>query len=178
METGLAADGSTEKCPRSEALEIAFAVDLEVVKEHAQWRNPEFKPRVGAHQSSVAEGVAGAAPAWVVHLHSRVLGRELSSEEAGRYAELVKAAKIEEPGARREFGVFERRRDGNVSKQIARTRWVSTWRMVDGRKSVKARLAAKGYEDPDIREGIVDTSGCVSIRSPHLRVISLCPIKS
>ena len=53
----------------------------------------------------------------------------------------------------------------DVSKQIVQTRWV------------EARLAAKGHQDPDLREGLVDTSGCVSLRSPHLQVISLSAIK-
>ena len=37
------------------------------------------------------------------------------------------------------FDVFEKREVGNVSKQIARTRWVLTRKMVDGRKSAAAR---------------------------------------
>ena len=49
--------------------------------------------------------------------------------------------------------------------------------MVDGQKSVGARLVARGYQDPDLREGLVDTSGCVSLRSSPLQVISLCAIK-
>ena len=32
---------------------------------------------------------------------------------------------------------------------------------------------AKGYQDPDLWEGIVDTFECVSLRSSHLQVISL-----
>ena len=45
--------------------------------------------------------------------------------------------------------------------------------MADGQKSATARLAAKVYQDPDIREGAVDTSVCVSLRSSHLQAISL-----
>ena len=45
--------------------------------------------------------------------------------------------------------------------------------MVDGIKKVKARLVAKGFQDPDLTEGLVDTSGCVSLRSSHLQVASL-----
>ena len=48
---------------------------------------------------------------------------------------------------------------------------------MDGVKSVKARLAAKGFQDPDLKEGLVETSGCVSLRSPHLRAISLSALK-
>ena len=44
---------------------------------------------------------------------------------------------------------------------------------MDGIKKEKARLVAKGFQDPDLTEGLVDTSGCVSLRSSHLQVVSL-----
>ena len=89
METGTAAEGTTGKRPRSEALEIALAVDLEVVKGHAQCWNPELKPQVDVHQSSVAEGVDGAISAWVADERNRVLRQELSPEEEEETAEFV-----------------------------------------------------------------------------------------
>ena len=46
-----------------------------------------------------------------------------------------------------------------------------TWEEVDGVKTVKARLAAKGYQDPALREGDVDAVGCVSRRSSHLHLV-------
>ena len=49
--------------------------------------------------------------------------------------------------------------------------------MADGRKSVKARLVATGYQEPDPQGGVADTSGCVSLRTSHPQVISLCAIK-
>ena len=42
---------------------------------------------------------------------------------------------------------------------------------------MKARLAAKGFQGPDSHEGLVDTSGCVSLRSSHFKVISLSAIR-
>ena len=56
MGTSTAAGGFTAKRPLSEALEIASAVDLEVVKEHALWWNPGLRPQVGARHSSAADG--------------------------------------------------------------------------------------------------------------------------
>ena len=38
------------------------------------------------------------------------------------------------------------------AKDIVDTRWVLTWKEVDGRKTVKARFVAKGYQDPDLRD--------------------------
>ena len=80
MDTGAAVGGNFEKRPRGGTLEISRAVDLGVVKEHAQWWNPELKPQVEAHNSSAAEGVDGAASEWVADQCNRVLGQELSSE--------------------------------------------------------------------------------------------------
>ena len=48
------------------------------------------------------------------------------------------------------------------------TRWVRAWKMVEGVRTVKARLAAKDFQDPDLGDGVVDTIGYVSVRSPHL----------
>ena len=70
-------------------LEIALVVDTSVVKEHAQWRNPDLKPQVEALQSSVVEGVDGAASSWAADECDRVLGREVSLEEEGMHAHKV-----------------------------------------------------------------------------------------
>ena len=44
---------------------------------------------------------------------------------------------------------------------------------MDGAKRAQARLVAKGFQDPDLKLGLMDTSGCVSLRSSHLQVASL-----
>ena len=82
MGIGTAAYGNPGKRPHSVAREIALAVDLEVVKEHAQWRNPELRSQVAANQSSVLGGVGahqssviGAVSEWVAGECGRVLGR-------------------------------------------------------------------------------------------------------
>ena len=36
--------------------------------------------------------------------------------------------------------------------------------MKEGKKCAKANLAAKGFQGPNLKEGLVDTSGCVSLR--------------
>ena len=57
--------------------------------------------------SPVAEGVDGAASAWVADECSTVLGQELSPEEEEQHAELVQAAKIEAVGAWKKFELVE-----------------------------------------------------------------------
>ena len=123
------------------------------------------------------EGVGGAASAWVADESDRVLGQVLSPEEEEQHGEVARAAKIEDLGAWKKFDVFEPQRSCNVSKQIAQTRWVLTWKMAAGRKSVKARLASKGDWGPDLQEGTVGTPGCVTFRSTSPQVISLCALK-
>ena len=59
IDTGTGVGGNTEKRPMCDALEIAFAVDVEVVKEHARWWNPALKPQVEVPHSSVMGGVNG-----------------------------------------------------------------------------------------------------------------------
>ena len=78
MEMGTEVDGNYERRPRSAVLGIALAGYSEVVKEHAQWRNPGLKPQVEAHQSSFVEVVDGAVSAWVADECNRELGQELS----------------------------------------------------------------------------------------------------
>ena len=45
--------------------------------------------------------------------------------------------------------------------------------MVNGEKCVKSHLVATGFQDPDLLEGVADTSGRVSFRSSHLQVVAL-----
>ena len=71
-----------------------------------------------------------------------------------------------------------RGRDCNVSNQMVQAKRVITGKMAEGQKSVKARLAAKGYQDTDIRGGVADTPGCVCLRPSCPQVISLCPVKT
>ena len=42
---------------------------------------------------------------------------------------------------------------------------------------MKARLVAKGFQGPDLKAGLVDTSGCASLRSSHPQVVSLRAIR-
>ena len=49
--------------------------------------------------------------------------------------------------------------------------------MVDGAKTAKPRLVAKGLQDPDLGDGVVDTPGCVSLRLSHSQNLSLSAVK-
>ena len=43
--------------------------------------------------------------------------------------------------------------------------------MADGKKDVKVSLAARGYQDPDPRNGFAKTWGRVSLRSSRLQAL-------
>ena len=104
-------------------------------------------------------------------------GGGLSLEEEQQRTELGQAARTRELDAWKKFDVYEPRKNGNVSKQIAKTRWVSAGKTADERKSVKAHLAPRSYRNPDPQEGLVDTSGYVRLRSYRVQALSLCAIK-
>ena len=53
------------------------------------------------------------------------------------------------------------------------TPWVLTWKMVEGVKTAKARLVARGFRDPDVEDGDVASAGSVGLPSSHLQFISL-----
>ena len=127
--------------------------------------------------SPEVEGVDTAISAWVADECNRVLGKELTDDEVSSHPALAQDAKIKELLAWNTFKVFNPVMATEVNKKVVDTRWVLTWKMVEGKQCIKARLAAKGFQDPDLQEGLVDTSGCVSLRSSHLQVISLSALK-
>ena len=66
------------------------------------------------------------------------------------HADLVREGKLRELAAWGKFDVYAQRNACHFSKKAAQTRWVLTRKMVDGEKCVKARVAAKGVQDPDL----------------------------
>ena len=57
------------------------------------------------------------------------------------------------------------------------TRWALTREIADGEEDVKARSVAEGRQDPDLDNGLVGTSGCVSLSFSHLQVLALGGLK-
>ena len=138
------------KRSRGDVPAITMEVDLAVVQAHAQWWPPDLKPKMEASPSEAVEGVDGAISAWVADECNRVLGQELSQEEDEMRADLAREGKRRELEAWGEFDAFSPLSACKVQKQLVDTRWALTWKMVEGRECVKARLAAKGSQDPDL----------------------------
>ena len=80
------------------------------------------------------------------------------------HVDSARDAKKQENNAWEQFKVLKPLKERSISKALVSTMWVITWKMADGKKSVRARLVAKGYLDPNSKEGNVGTSGCVSLR--------------
>ena len=96
------------------------------------------------------------------------------AEGGGRtFSDLVRKGALGELEAWGHFRVFSPEKSGTQSTDLFETRGELTWKEVDGEKTVKAQVAATGYQDSDLPMGSVDIAGCVSRRSSHLQVISL-----
>ena len=145
----------------------AFVVEKEVVKDHAHKKKHVSDARWNAANAPGAEGADAAISGWIAEERNRLSGRKLTEEEE----------KL--GGARRVMrrGGYLAHVCGTSSTSVVDTRWAPTWKLAAREKDIQASSAAKGYRGPDLREGIVETSGGVSIRSSHLRVISLGALK-
>ena len=93
------------------------------------------------------------------------------------HADLAREAEARELFARKQFEVFRPLKEGSNSKSVLSTRRLLTWKMADDRDNAKARLVARGYQEPDLKEGGVDKSGRVSLRSSCPQVIPLGALK-
>ena len=51
-----------------------------------------------------------------------------------------------------------------------------TWKVIEGKTSVKARSAVKGFVDTDLQPDPGETAGCVSLRPSHFQLVSLCAV--
>ena len=115
-------------------------VDLAAALAHAQRWPPELKYKLEAKPSAAIEDVDGAISAWVADECDRILRQELTLEEAEVHANLATAGKQRELADWREFDVFSPHEACKAQKQIVQTRWVLTWKMVEGKKCVEAHL--------------------------------------
>ena len=170
---------SSEKKSRLGDLHLAFVMNQEVVKERAQWRRPELGEkietytRLGPGASVFVGGGRAVLSAWAAEECNRILGQELTEGGKRTFSDLVKTPKARELEAWEHFRVFSLVQLDTQQIDRVDTRRVLTWNQVDGVKNVNARLAAKGFQDPDLRMGNVDIAGSMSRRSSHLQVISL-----
>ena len=141
---------------KQDALRMSFVDNKEIVKAHCT----HHLAALGGTQTLA--GLESALAAWIAAQCGRPLGQELSSDDVNRFAAEVGAAKNRELGAWCKFQVFSPVLWKKGAKDIADTRWVLLWKSVEGRRAVKAQLVARGFQDPDLAAGLVDTSSCAT----------------
>ena len=64
-------------------------------------------------------------------------------------------------------------KEGALSKSVADTREGLAWKTAKGERNAEACVVAQGRQDPDLKDGFMDTPGCVAICYSRLRVILL-----
>ena len=171
-----------EKCVVGD-LHLAFFVDKEVVKGHAQWWRSEMKEKIDTQtrKGSGAPFLLGdGGPVLSLGVSGECcpgLGQDLTEERERTRVDLVRKADEKGLDVWKHVKVFPPVKMGSQSKDVADTRWALTWGVVEGAKTVRARLVAKGDQGPDLRNGNLDIAGCVSRRWPHIQLISLGALK-
>ena len=120
--------GSQEKRRRVGDLHVASVAGREVVKWHAQWRNPDWKSMLDATQASEAEGADNATSGWVSEESNRALRQELTEDAGNFYGDLARAAMDRELNAWKHFKVFGPFQEGSNSKSVVNNRRVPAWK--------------------------------------------------
>ena len=62
------------------------------------------------------------------------------------------------------------------ARPAAGPRRALTWKVADGRATVKRRLVTNGFQDPDLKNGLVETAGRVSLLPSPLKAGSLSAV--
>ena len=156
-----------EKRIKHDALRLSLVGNKETIKAHCAHH------LAAVDGTQAIEGMEAALTAWVAAQCDRPMGQELRADDELHFVKEVEAAKRRELDAWCKFQVFSPVLGTRVTKDVVETRRVPTWKDLDGKRAAKDRWVARGFQGPDLAEGLVDTSSCVSLRSSHLQVISL-----
>ena len=142
-----------EKRVSRDALQVSLVANKNFAKDHASWRNPTLKSQINLAAVAPIDGVESAISARAALACEKALGQELCAQEEHLRVELVASAKTKDLEARVEFKVFTPVRSSSLPESPVDTRLFLARKMVGGKKSAKARLAAKGFQDPDLQGG-------------------------
>ena len=114
-----------------------------------QWRRPEMRSRLDSQaqkdrSASVGlDGVGAALSARVAEGRERILGWELAGKGAKLHNGQASEEKERELSTWKLFKILSLIREGASSKGIAGTRLALTWKVVDAKKTAKARFVAQ-----------------------------------
>ena len=118
---------------------------LDVAKEHAQWWHPDMTEKIDTQTrknpgaSFIMNGAGPALSAKAAEECNRVVGRELTEGGERLHADLARQAKEQELDAWNQFKFFSPVKKDPQSKDVVDTRWVLTWKEVEGAKTAKSR---------------------------------------
>ena len=123
-----------EKRRKQDALRTAFVHNEETLKAHCtHWAAyADGAPTIG--------GLEAALTALAAKVCERPLVQELSRDEELRFAQEVDAAKKRELDAWCKFQVSSPVPQKSATKGVVETRWVPTWKDLDGKRTVKGWL--------------------------------------
>ena len=116
-----------EKRPKLDVLRAASANNKETIKANCVF------PLASLTGSPSLEGMEAALTAWIAQICDRPSGQELSVDEERRFAAEVEAAKNRELDAWGKVQVFSPVLSGKVTKDVVDTRWVLTWKDLEGK---------------------------------------------
>ena len=116
------------------------------MKKHAQWAAHGCRGR-GRHDICVGAG------GMQTRFGPGAIGRG-----AHLHADLAQVAREKKIAAWQQCKVAQPLRQGCDSKSAVATWWIPEWKVVDGRKTVEARMASRGFQDPDRQVGSVESS--------------------
>ena len=131
---------AAKRCRRADA-HLNFVTNKEIPKQHGQWRETEmqFVRNTSSNMWGGAINVVSAAKA--ADDCNRILRQGLPPGEESVYAKDVLTAKTRELDVWTQFKVCSPLEPGKCTGEVAGARWVLTWKMVEGVKTVRARLA-------------------------------------
>ena len=141
-----------ERC-RAGDLPSVFAAEKEAVEEHAQLWNSDVRTRRTAAHASAAGGADAASSTRNAETCDRVSGHEMTGAEGKLHRGMVRTAKRRELNAWKKVKVSQTQKGRALCKSVVDARWTPTWKMVDGKEDVKARLVSNGYQGPDPWDG-------------------------
>ena len=85
----------------------------------------------------------------------------LDAKEQAANWQLVKESMLKELKSWNQLGSWEKI-DRNDAKNIIDSRWVVTWKMIDGKKGIKSRLVVRGFNESQADE--LNTSASTASR--------------
>ena len=133
----------------------------------------DAQTRMDPGASCIVDGGGPVLSVRVAEECNRISGRELTEVKGRVHADLARRAKARELDLWNQFMVVSPVKVGAQSEYLADTGRALNRKEVDGLKTGKSQLVARGYQDPDLRTDNVDIAGRVSRRPSHLQLISL-----